>query len=100
MLWRQCRHAFTPRAASTRRRSGSPAKLSKSPSGHWLNWHGDALCDLAEVLAASGRTDEAAATLDEALERYERKARALSTWSGPGRSRTSARGFEVRRSIR
>jgi tetratricopeptide (TPR) repeat protein len=38
-----------------------------------LNAQGDALCDLAEVLAADGRTDEAAAALEQALERYERK---------------------------
>jgi class 3 adenylate cyclase/tetratricopeptide (TPR) repeat protein len=38
-----------------------------------LNYQGDALRDLAEVLRAAGRTDEAAATLEQALERYERK---------------------------
>ena len=38
-----------------------------------LNFQGDAFCDLAEVLAAAGRTDEAAAALEQALERYERK---------------------------
>jgi class 3 adenylate cyclase len=38
-----------------------------------LNYQGDALCDLAEVLHAAGRTDEARATLEQALERYERK---------------------------
>jgi class 3 adenylate cyclase/tetratricopeptide (TPR) repeat protein len=38
-----------------------------------LNYQGDALCDLAEVLVAAGRTDEAAAALEQALERYERK---------------------------
>ena len=38
-----------------------------------LNFQGDALCDLAEVLAAAGRSDEAAAALARALERYERK---------------------------
>ena len=38
-----------------------------------LNLQGDAYCDLAEVLAAAGRTDEAAQTLEQALERYERK---------------------------
>jgi class 3 adenylate cyclase/tetratricopeptide (TPR) repeat protein len=38
-----------------------------------LNYQGDALCDLAEVLAEAGRADEAAATLEQALERYERK---------------------------
>ena len=38
-----------------------------------LNMQGDALCDLAEVLHAAGQSDEAAATLAQALERYERK---------------------------
>jgi tetratricopeptide (TPR) repeat protein len=38
-----------------------------------LNLQGDALCDLAEVLHASGRTEQAVATLEQALERYERK---------------------------
>jgi tetratricopeptide (TPR) repeat protein len=38
-----------------------------------LNFQGDALCDLAEVLAAAGRSDEAAESLEQALERYERK---------------------------
>ena len=37
-----------------------------------LNYQGDALCDLAEVLHAAGRTEEAAA-LEQALERYELK---------------------------
>ena len=34
---------------------------------------GDTLCDLAEVLAAAGRTDEAAEALEQALDRYRRK---------------------------
>jgi tetratricopeptide (TPR) repeat protein len=38
-----------------------------------LNYQGDVLCDLAEVLAAAGRTDEAAVALEQALERYGRK---------------------------
>jgi tetratricopeptide (TPR) repeat protein len=38
-----------------------------------LNFQGDALCDLAEVLTAGGRSDEAAAALTQALDRYERK---------------------------
>jgi class 3 adenylate cyclase len=38
-----------------------------------LNYQGDALCDLAEVLHAAGRGDEAEAALAQALERYERK---------------------------
>jgi class 3 adenylate cyclase/tetratricopeptide (TPR) repeat protein len=38
-----------------------------------LNWQGDALCDLAEVLSTAGRLGEAADTLEQALERYQRK---------------------------
>jgi len=38
-----------------------------------LNWQGDALTDLAEVLHTAGQSDEAEATLTLALERYERK---------------------------
>jgi class 3 adenylate cyclase len=38
-----------------------------------LTLQGDAWYDLAEVLAAAGRKEEAAAALGEALERYERK---------------------------
>jgi class 3 adenylate cyclase/tetratricopeptide (TPR) repeat protein len=38
-----------------------------------LNLQGDARCDLAAVLASAGRTEEAAAVLEQALERYEEK---------------------------
>jgi hypothetical protein len=38
-----------------------------------LNMQGDALSDLAGVLAASGRSGEAATALEQALQRYERK---------------------------
>ena len=41
--------------------------------GDALNFQGAALRDLAEVLQAAGRSNEAAATLAQALERYERK---------------------------
>ena len=38
-----------------------------------LNFQGDALCDLAEVLSEAGRNVDAAAALTQALDRYERK---------------------------
>ena len=38
-----------------------------------LNLQGETLRDLAEVLHAAGRAEEAAATLVDALDRYERK---------------------------
>jgi tetratricopeptide (TPR) repeat protein len=45
--------------------------LTESTDG--LGFQGDALSDLAEVLAAAGRADKATAALTLALERYERK---------------------------
>ena len=38
-----------------------------------LNSQAEARIDLAEVLVAAGRTDEAAVALEQALDRYERK---------------------------
>ena len=38
-----------------------------------LNWQGDANADLAEVLLLGGKAGEAAAALEQALDRYERK---------------------------
>ena len=38
-----------------------------------LNWQGDAHADLAEVLLLGGKAEEAAAALEQALDRYERK---------------------------
>jgi class 3 adenylate cyclase/predicted ATPase len=38
-----------------------------------LNLQGDALCDLADVLAALGSANDAAEALEQALDRYERK---------------------------
>jgi class 3 adenylate cyclase/tetratricopeptide (TPR) repeat protein len=38
-----------------------------------LNWQGEAWHDLAEVLAAAGRRDEAVRGLEQALDRFERK---------------------------
>ena len=62
-----------PPGATTPRPNRSPARQSRSSSDGLLNNQGDALCDLAEVLAAAGRTDEAAEALEQALKRYERK---------------------------
>ena len=38
-----------------------------------LDMQAEALCDLAEVLAAAGRPDDAAAALEQALDRCRRK---------------------------
>ena len=121
-LWRQVRAlvfavARRPRAGRAPRARGS---RRSSTRGDILNQQGDALSDLAEVLATAGHTEEAADGLEQALERYGRKknlahgragrtrgSRSYAlTWgracgvisaNGPGRSRTSARGFEVPR---
>jgi len=74
MLWRQVQarvHAHRGEHAEAERLAREAVEIAKLTDA--LNHHGDALCDLAEVLAAAGRTDEAAETLEQALERYERK---------------------------
>jgi tetratricopeptide (TPR) repeat protein len=74
MLWRQVLarvHAHRGRHAEAERLAREAEAIGERTDG--LNRHGDALCDLAEVLAAAGRTEEAAEALEQALERYERK---------------------------
>ena len=44
-----------------------------------LNRLAGAYADLGEVLALAGRADEAAAALEQALKRYERKGNVVST---------------------
>src|SRR5207253_3986664 len=44
-----------------------------------LDAQGDAYADLAEVLLLTGKADEAAAVLEQAIERYERKGNLVST---------------------
>ena len=71
------RHVVRPRAARTL--AHEAVELAERTDG--LNMQGDALCDLAEVLAGSGHDDEAAMALEQALDRYERKNLANA---GPG----------------
>ena len=73
-LWRQTQG----RVLAHRGRSGEAEALAREAVAvtertNGLNYQGDALCDLAEVLTADGRADEAAAALEQALDRYERK---------------------------
>jgi len=44
-----------------------------------LDAQGDVYADLAEVLSLADKTDEAAAALEQALERYQRKGNRVST---------------------
>ena len=72
MLWRQVQALVEAHrgehveAARLAREAVRLAEQTDAPS-----WQGDALSDLAEVLRAAGKTDEAAATFEHALERYE-----------------------------
>ncbi len=74
MLWRQVQalvDAYRGNHAEAELLGREAVAISNRTDA--LNAQGDALCDLAEVLSRAGRTDEAAATLEHALERYERK---------------------------
>jgi class 3 adenylate cyclase len=74
MLWRQVQalvQAHRGEHAEAERLARMAVAISERTDG--LNYQGDALCDLAAVLAASGRSEEAAAALEQALERYESK---------------------------
>ena len=74
MLWRQVQarvHGHRGERAEAERLAREAVAIAERTDG--LNYQGDALCDLAEVLAAAGRPGEATAALKQALERYERK---------------------------
>jgi class 3 adenylate cyclase/tetratricopeptide (TPR) repeat protein len=73
-LWRQVKalvHASHSEHAEAERLAREAVALMERTDS--LSWQGDAFDDLAEVLVAAGRTDEAAAALEQALDRYERK---------------------------
>jgi tetratricopeptide (TPR) repeat protein len=73
-LWRQVQarvHAHRGEHGEAERLAREAVAIAERTDS--LNNQGDALCDLAEVLAAAGRGDEAAGALEQALERYERK---------------------------
>jgi class 3 adenylate cyclase/tetratricopeptide (TPR) repeat protein len=73
-LWRQVQalvYAHRGQHAEAERLAREAVAIVEETDG--LNMQGDALCDLADVLAAAGCRDEAAAALAQAFERYERK---------------------------
>jgi class 3 adenylate cyclase/tetratricopeptide (TPR) repeat protein len=73
-LWRQVQalvHASRGEHRPAETLAREAVAIAEGTDG--LNLQGKALCDLAEVLAAAGRFDEAAEALEQALERYERK---------------------------
>jgi len=74
MLWRQVQalvHAHRGQHTEAERLAREAVAVGEKTDA--LNMEGDALCDLAKVLVAAGRTNEAAATFEQALDRYERK---------------------------
>jgi tetratricopeptide (TPR) repeat protein len=73
-LWRQVQALVCSargRHAEAERLARQAVAITERTDG--LQWQGDALCDLADVLHAAGRRDDAVAVLNEALGRYERK---------------------------
>jgi class 3 adenylate cyclase len=74
MIWRQVlARVYASRDDHSRAEPLVREAVEIAEGTDWLNHQGDALCDLAEVLAAAGRTDAAADALGRALDRYERK---------------------------
>ena len=74
MLWRRVQalvDAHRGQHAEAERLAREAVEIIDRTDG--LNFQGDALCDLAEVLVAAGRSGRAAAALEQALDRYERK---------------------------
>ena len=80
MLWRQVR-ALVQASRGEYVQAGHLAReaVAISEQTDALNFQGDALCDLAEVLHSAGCAEEAMATLEQGLERYERKGNLVST---------------------
>jgi tetratricopeptide (TPR) repeat protein len=73
-LWRQvaalvAAHRGDP--AEAERLAREAVAITEQTDALW--WQGDAFVDLAKVLEAAGRPDEAATAYREALDRYERK---------------------------
>jgi hypothetical protein len=74
MLWRQVQAlvlAHRSEHAEAERLAREAVEIGEQTDA--LNWQGDAPCDLAQVLEASGRPGEAAEALERALDRYQRK---------------------------
>jgi class 3 adenylate cyclase len=73
-LWRQVQalvHARRGQHTQAEQLAREAVAISERTDA--LNWKGDALCDLAEVLRAAGQADEVPAALAQALQRYEQK---------------------------
>ena len=74
MLWRQVRaKVLARRGEHAEAEVLAREAVAIGEKTHLLNEQGNANADLAEVLLLTGKPDEAAAALEQALERYERK---------------------------
>ncbi|HEY8764784.1 MAG TPA: tetratricopeptide repeat protein, partial [Solirubrobacteraceae bacterium] len=79
MLWRQVRAKVLARRgehAGAERLAREAVAIGEETD--MLDTQGDTHADLAEVLLLAGKPDEAAAALEQALERYERKGNLVS----------------------
>ena len=75
VLWRQALarvHAHQEKHSEAERLAREAVEIAEQTDG--LHFQANALSDLAEVLAAASRYDEAAQALGQALERHERSA--------------------------
>jgi tetratricopeptide (TPR) repeat protein len=91
MLWRQVRAKVLARRgehAEAERLAREAVAVGEETD--MLDPQGDTHVDLAEVLLLAGKPDEAAATLEQALERYERKENVVMA----GRTRQRLAEFE------
>jgi len=79
MLWRQVRaKVLARRSEHAEAERLARAAVAVCEETDMLDAQGDAYADLAEVLLLAGQPDEAAAALEQALERYERKGNLVS----------------------
>jgi tetratricopeptide (TPR) repeat protein len=95
MLWRQARAKVLARRGEVE----DAERLARNAvaigdATDMLDSQGDAYADLSDVLLLTGKLDEAAVALDQALERYERKGNIVSA------QRTRARLADIRAEAR
>ncbi len=91
MLWRQVRaKVLARRGEFAEAEQLAREAVAVCEETDMLDAQGDVCADLAEVLLLAGKPDEAAAALEQALERYERKGNLVSA----GRTRARLAGLE------
>ena len=96
MLWRQVRaKVLARRGAHAEAEPLAHAAVAICDETDMLDRQGDAYADLAEVLLLGGKSDDAAAALRHALERYERKGNVVSADRMRERSRELERAADA-----